>query len=70
MINGKQKEIIMRALKAYQKQLTAQIEFHNGIEQVASVRTPLTAELYRVWDLLDHFGTNHSQKRRGRKTRK
>lgn len=70
MINGKQKEIIVRALKAYQKQLTAQIEFHNGIEQVASVRTPLIAELKRVWELLDHFTPHHSQKRRARKTRK
>ena len=70
MTSGKQKEIIARSLKAYQKQLIEQIQFHNSIEQVASIKTPLVAELYRVEDLLDLLNSDRNKKRATRKPRK
>ena len=53
MTKAKQEEIIIRALKCYQKELTNQISFHNSVGRPESLHRALIGELYKVEDILD-----------------
>jgi len=53
MTKAKQEDIIIKALKCYQKHLTEQISFHNSIGQTNSIRKALIDELHKTEDVLD-----------------
>ena len=53
MTKAKQEDIIIRALKCYQKELTNQISFHNSVGRPESLHRALISELYKVEDIMD-----------------
>jgi hypothetical protein len=53
MTRTKQDEVIIKALKCYQKYLTEEISFHNSINQSDAIRKALITELHSVEDVLD-----------------
>jgi hypothetical protein len=53
MTRTKQDEVIIKALKCYQRHLTEQISFHNSIGQSDTIRKVLITELHNVEDVLD-----------------
>ena len=61
MTKARQEEIILKALKCYQKELTNQISFHNAIGKTASIHRSLIDELYRVEDVLDPLEKKHKK---------
>ena len=53
MTKTKQEEIIIKALKCYQRHLTEEVSFHNAIGQANAIRKALIDELHRTEDVLD-----------------
>lgn len=64
MTKAKQEEIIIKALKCYQKHLTEQISFHNAISQVNAIRKSLIDELHKTEDVLDPLEAAKKKPRR------
>lgn len=55
MTKAKEEEIIIKALKCYQKDLTNQISFHNSLGGTPSIHKAITSELYKAEDISDEL---------------
>ncbi|MGK7390270.1 MAG: hypothetical protein ACNS60_07960 [Candidatus Cyclobacteriaceae bacterium M2_1C_046] len=64
MIKAKQEEVIIKALKCYQRHLTEQISFHNAIGQANTIRKALIDELHKTEDVLDPLEAAKKKPRR------
>ena len=55
MTKAKEEEIIIKALKCYQKDLTNQISFHNSLGGTPSIHKAIISELYKAEDISDEL---------------
>ena len=67
MTKTKQEEIIIKALKCYQRHLTEEVSFHNAIGQANAIRKALIDELHRTEDELDPLVASKKSRRASRR---
>lgn len=63
MTKAKEEEIIIKALKCYQKELTNQISFHNSLGGTPSIHKAIISELYKAEDISDAMEKNKRNSR-------
>lgn len=69
MTKAKQEEIIIKALKCYQKELINQISFHNSIGKTDSIHRALVMELHKAEDIMDNIINASKKPKRRAKAR-